>query len=666
MGMLAYEVRDGRFFFCSENDAVRLEGLRPNVHYRVDGTPQVFRPPVERTSEGACSAVEQHGLFLSFRVRRQEPFLVVDACLTHRGKQAVRLESVAPLWLSDFGAVHIGRSAKDWSVFRNGYQSWTGTGSFRANEVDPNPFSRLLQIGLIDVARPSPAIPGHFRSELFTAITNRSSRETLIVGFLDGRFAFADIEVAIVGERCKRWAATVHYDGKPLAPGQTIVVPALALAHVADAYEGLAAYAYLSGRTMHARVAQKNPIGWCSWYEYFTEIDEEAIRENIDAAQRLRPLVTFEYLQIDDGYQSAIGDWLKPNSKFPRGVDRLAKDIRSAGFAAGIWLAPFIAKRNSQLFAEHPDWFVKNEDQRARFALWNPMWGASACYALDTTRVEVLDWIAHVIDTLVHRWGFTVLKLDFLYAAALPGQRFDSSVTRAEALRRGLEAIRAAAGEKAFLIGCGCPLGPAVGIVDAMRIGPDVAPFWTNFLSRVALRDLHGVATKHAIRNTLTRAFLHRNWWLNDPDCLMIRTSRTQLTEEEFRSLATAVLLTDGLLVFSDRLSHLSEPEIDRLRQVMELRNENRFRAVVPDLMDRNPPSVLLAHSDDQCCLAFLNFDDRASAPRLDLRRWFPQAGKLSHVFEYWTNLVLELDQGVVVLPPVPGHGSRVLTLPPE
>ena len=50
-----------------------------------------------------------------------------------------------------------------------------------------------------------------------------------------------------------------------------------------------------------------------------------------------------------------------------------------------------------------------------------------------------------------------------------------------------------------------------------MRIGPDVAPFWTNWLSRGPLRDRHGVATKHAMRNTLTRAFMHRRLWLNDP-----------------------------------------------------------------------------------------------------------------------------------------------------
>jgi alpha-galactosidase len=416
---------------------------------------------------------------------------------------------------------------------------------------------------------------------------------------------------------------------------------------------------------MQARVPTKNPVGWCSWYEYFTAIDDAAIRENISAAKSLRPIVSFDYLQIDDGYQAAIGDWLEANEKFPHGLADLAADIRAAGFAAGVWLAPFIAKRGSRLWAEHPHWFVRNEEGAPRFALWNPLWGWGSCYALDTTHPEVLEWLGTVIDTFVRKWGFTVLKLDFLYAAALPGKRFDESATRAEALRRGLEAIRAAAGDDTFLIGCGCPLGPAVGIVDAMRIGPDVAPYWSNLLSRGPLRDLHGVATKHAIRNTLTRAFLHRNWWLNDPDCLMVRTRRTELTEEEFRTLATAIVLTDGLLVLSDRLSLLVQEEMDRIQQVLELRGESRFRALIPDLMEHDPPRFVVARSADQCAAAVLNFDDTSETLSFPMAQWLEHASNLPHAFEFWTGQVIELESGMLRLSAVPPHGARVITVPP-
>ena len=45
-------------------------------------------------------------------------------------------------------------------------------------------------------------------------------------------------------------------------------------------------------------------------------------------------------------------------------------------------------------------------------------------------------------------------------------------------MRAGYDAIRRGAGDDAFILGCGAPLGTCIGVVDGMRIGPDVAPSW--------------------------------------------------------------------------------------------------------------------------------------------------------------------------------------------
>src|SRR5205823_36073 len=113
------------------------------------------------------------------------------------------------------------------------------------------------------------------------------------------------------------------------------------------------------------------------------------------------------------------------------------------------------------------------------------------------------------------------------------GLRHDRTATRAWALRQGLEAVRAGAGPDGFVLGCGCPLGPAVGVVDAMRIGADVTPSWTTLIGRTAGRNRHALATAHALLNTLTRSALDGAWFLNDPDCLMVRDTDTKLTEPE-------------------------------------------------------------------------------------------------------------------------------------
>ena len=97
-------------------------------------------------------------------------------------------------------------------------------------------------------------------------------------------------------------------------------------------------------------------------------------------------------------------------------------------------------------------------------------------------------------------------------------------------MRAGYDAIRRGAGDDTFILGCGAPLGPVVGVVDGMRIGPDVGP---PLGDRPARRPpLPGYRETPARRpgapggRPLARAFLHRRLWLNDPDCLMLRTDR--------------------------------------------------------------------------------------------------------------------------------------------
>src|SRR3990170_7071827 len=158
-------------------------------------------------------------------------------------------------------------------------------------------------------------------------------------------------------------------------------------------------------------------------------------------------------------------------------------------------------------------------------------WGAFNT-ALDLTHPAALEYVREVVHTATQAWGFAYLKLDFLYAAALPGRYRDPRRTRAQVLRAGLEAVREAVGEETFLLGCGCPLGPAIGLVDAMRIGADVARRWLPSFKGIEffLKGEPNIpSARNASHNALTRAALHRRWWINDPDCLLLRPE-TQLT----------------------------------------------------------------------------------------------------------------------------------------
>ena len=214
-------------------------------------------------------------------------------------------------------------------------------------------------------------------------------------------------------------------------------------------------------------------------------------------------------------------------------------------------------------------------------------------YALDPSHPEFAEHLERLFGKIVEDLGYDYLKLDFLYAAAAEGIRHNSKMTRAETLRLGLQAIRLGAGERTFILGCGCPLGAAVGIVDGMRIGPDVAPYWGATAGAAG-----EPGTALAIEAILARSFMHRRWWLNDPDCLMLRAKETRLTNDEREALAWTIAASGGMLLISDEMRLLDEESGRLYREVARIGEEiDQASKLVPpmveDLMNGSPVKTL-------------------------------------------------------------------------
>ena len=186
---------------------------------------------------------------------------------------------------------------------------------------------------------------------------------------------------------------------------------------------------------------------------------------------------------------------------------------------------------------------------------------------------EVLDHLAATAAALVAT-GYRYLKLDFTFAAAMPGCYADPTRTPAERVRAGFDAIRRGAGDHTFIVGCGAPIGAVVGAVDAMRIGADVAPWWDAPAGAGEVLPGYEAATAsthNAFVNTCTRSFMHRKLWSNDPDCIMLRTVDTQLTSAEAEAWARTVGRSGGLVLVSDDLARLGLRERGLLDDVVAL-----------------------------------------------------------------------------------------------
>jgi len=264
------------------------------------------------------------------------------------------------------------------------------------------------------------------------------------------------------------------------------------------------------------------PRVWCSWYSLYTTIDEKILSRVFDELSGL----SFDVLQVDDGWQMNIGDW-DANSKFPSGMSSLAEKIKSTGRKAGLWLAPLIATRSSRLFRQHSDWFLRDERGRLVSAGFN--W-SEQIYALDTTHPGVTEWLTALMKQ-VRAWGFDYLKLDFLYAGALRGKRY-KKMPREAAFRQCLQVMRDAMGADAFFLTCGTPIFPALGICDAIRIGPDVSHAWERHRDAHLLYNPSIPGTRNAIRTVVHRLWL-RSLIHIDPDVAYFASKENSLTPEQ-------------------------------------------------------------------------------------------------------------------------------------
>jgi alpha-galactosidase len=317
--------------------------------------------------------------------------------------------------------------------------------------------------------------------------------------------------------------------------GARAVVSADAAVESFEAPDWSAALAEVGNR-LRAPAVRSVPPGWCSWSYYFKRVTEADVVENVEAAKRLD--LPIEIVQIDDGYEATVGDWLDVDPRFGslRGA---AQAIRSAGMVPGIWIAPFMVDPRSKLAAVHPGWLVPD-------ATAGEHWGVEM-RILDVTDFDAAAYLRQVFRTFSD-WGFDFFKLDFLYALAMLG---------IDPYREGMTLIRQAVGQEAILLIGGAPLLPSIGLCDAMRVGPDVLPEEPD--PQLDMERLGGI--------TRLRRWMNGRLWTNDPDHLVARAGIVD------RQRWAAYVGSYGGVTFSgDRLAELDPRGLELTRQVLSSR----------------------------------------------------------------------------------------------
>lgn len=443
-------------------------------------------------------------------------------------------------------------------IFLNGWQSWTDSiehsihGKMRGlDHVPRNILEKyaLTQYGDYNFT-PYPNTAGHLHGWTYGYF--RCGEQFTLIGSLNERDGFTRIETdtpEAAVKLCKDCAGLHLHDSFRM---DAIVLNGTE-AQVFDGY-----FAALELPEIKAK-----PIfGYTSWYRRYADISEQKLIDDLLGLHSLD--YRADVFQVDDGWATAVGDWFSVDKeKFPNGMDNVADAIRKAKQRPGIWLAPFVCEEKSEIFRDHKDWLVT--DREGNFVKGGSNW--SGFYALDIYHPGVRAYLRQVFDTVIHCWGYALLKLDFLYAACIQPR---PDKTRGRIMADAMDFLRSIT-QDAEILGCGVPLGSAFGKVDYCRIGCDVSLDWDD---KPYMRVMHRerISTKHSLLNSVFRRQLDGRAFLNDPDVFFLRRDRVGMPASQRQCLAEINALTGSVLFTSDDCAEYNDNQQMMLRRLMLLR----------------------------------------------------------------------------------------------
>ena len=434
--------------------------------------------------------------------------------------------------------------------FLNGYQSWTDSHEYslfkrlRNIKKSPHIISKMFAMSAYgDSTFYKYSIR---KSHGYDFFYSKGKHESFIINLIPNT-AYLLIEL-IKDNRNLHLTSCV--DGLKLAKGQSLTVLDY---YFFDNYQkGLDKF-----NEVYPKKNIEKLFGYTSWYNYYQNINEGIILRDLEALD-----TRFNLFQIDDGYETFVGDWLDVDSnKFPNGLEPIVKRIHDKGYKAGLWLAPFVAEEKSKLFKEHNDWIKR--DRKGKLVKSGGNW--SGHYALDLDKEEVRNYIKKCLEHYMSL-GFDFFKLDFLYACGLIPSEGE---TRSQTQRKAYQFLRDILKDK-LILGCGANIANSIDVFDYLRVGPDVSLIFDD-VSYMRLFHRERISTKVTIQNTIYRSFFNQRLFANDPDVFLLRDGNIKLNSEQRKALTKINALFGSLLMTSDNISGYHEEQSKILNESLNI-----------------------------------------------------------------------------------------------
>ncbi|MHA1214348.1 MAG: glycoside hydrolase family 36 protein [Candidatus Hodarchaeales archaeon] len=610
---------------------------------------------------------------LIVRLYENEDFCTLQLILDSKDTKDLNysLHSLSPFYISPGTMVFSGNAKtmpEDITFFEQGFQSWSYSKTRSYNENFEHIFVDVLARIHQNCDN---IIMGDYASEMVTAISDKTTKSSIILGFC----TLADCFNRIVMNRfiepstISFLSAYSQFDNIPLKTIQMNPIKSeeffITFRTKGQGYLGLVKYAELTGKRMGVKT-QRPKTGWCSWYYYYEDITNSELLKNVEFFEECQN-IPVEMIQLDDGYFTKVGDFKSFNNKFPDGLSEFVKTVHAQGKDAGLWIAPFFATETSELYKQHQDWFINSIDEKPLPVCYN--WNEIE-YALDLTNPEVQNHVQDLIETIIKKWGFDFIKIDFVYAASVHQSLYsEQGLTRAQVYRKSLKLIRNSMGEENYLLGCGAPLGPSIGLVDAMRVSEDTKEIWVTDTEPV----YGNPCLKYALLSSIYRSFMHNKLWINDPDCLIVRKHENQLTEDEIRLQVTIFGLSGGQLLISEDMPKLDE---DRLKLALKTMPPYSETAIPIDALFESYPSLYALSANprigQRILVAVINWKDHTITKELSIINILNMTSTNFNeqevfVFDWWNEELMgcySINDNLI-LENISPHGCRYLSIVP-
>lgn len=461
-------------------------------------------------------------------------------------------------------------------------------------------------------------------------------------------------------------------DGLELPPETSKKLDGILIIQGSDLNRLLEQWADYTASQKQALIPEKIPTGWNDWQYYRNEKTQEDVLKSSEVIAELKkegyPL---EYSQVDGGFCMHLSEWSKPRPSFSDGIKSLSEKIETMGLKFGLWLAPYIQNRETNVVKEHPEWLLLDKDGKP-LELSKSNVGASNLidYSLD----EPLEWLRKLVRMFVDEWNVKWIKLDGPnYALYRPGRLRNRSMTITEMLVRTFEIIREEAGPNVLVEGEGM-MGLAMGYVDMHRVQTDNHAKWftNNIPDEIYAPQVYG--------KELIMSFLHNRWWCNHRENVILRDHPSHLrisgkenvgkveqmfNEAEFRTQLTSAVMGSGGLLLTDPMKDLQRTS-HRMKWASKLLPVfPKAAKIVDEFPDARYPAAYItevkANDETFFILGVINWRDEVCDFEFDLERFIGKSEYLG--FSFFDKKAIGAISQNFLIKGVTAHGCKLIAL---